>query len=180
MDQVKDLLEVVGSALKSVSERKIKEEHRKTKAMDARDESTLKEVQRQTAIRYGNWHDGRMDCVAGNGVMSELGIGIERTRLEDYEIDPAELMAAEAEAESRLPQSERKEKNKDEVQALKAMPIVVIKNYATRRGQDEIIKVMSTWAASLVENGVAHVIVASDNRENAKQMAQGQYLVSEL
>lgn len=23
-------------------------------------------------------HDGRMDCVAGNGIMSELGAGIER------------------------------------------------------------------------------------------------------
>ncbi len=32
---------------------------------------------------------------------------------------------------------------------------------------------MSTWAASLVDHNIAHVIVLSDNRENAKQLAQG-------
>lgn len=28
-------------------------------------------------VRLGNIHDGRLDCVAGNGIMGELGMGIE-------------------------------------------------------------------------------------------------------
>jgi hypothetical protein len=30
------------------------------------------------SIRQGRWHDGRLDAVAGNGAMSELGVGIEK------------------------------------------------------------------------------------------------------
>lgn len=28
-------------------------------------------------VRLGNIHDGRLDCVAGNGIMAELGMGVE-------------------------------------------------------------------------------------------------------
>jgi hypothetical protein len=28
-------------------------------------------------VRMGNIHDGRLDCVAGNGIMGELGMGVE-------------------------------------------------------------------------------------------------------
>ncbi|KAJ6470268.1 hypothetical protein C8R47DRAFT_1298951 [Mycena vitilis] len=50
---------------------------------EIRREAQAKERARMDAvkiekIRRGVFHDGRIDCVAGNGVMSELGIGDER------------------------------------------------------------------------------------------------------
>lgn len=29
-------------------------------------------------VKENNLHDGRLDCVAANGIMGELGMGIER------------------------------------------------------------------------------------------------------
>ena len=60
-----------------------------------------------------------------------------------------------------------------ELQELQAVPIVVIKNFTTKHGKDEVISVLSSWAATLVNNAVAHVIVVSDNRDNAKVLIQG-------
>lgn len=39
-------------------------------------------------IQEGLWHDGRIDAVCGNGVMSELGVGIERFREADADPRP--------------------------------------------------------------------------------------------
>jgi len=51
---------------------------------------------------------------------------------------------------------------------------VVIRNYASKGGvnREELLGVLASWAATLAENQVAHVIVISDNRENAKRLAK--------
>jgi len=171
-EQVKEMLQVVGTALSKSSKRKLKNEERKTQAAEQAEQQRVERARRQALLRLGTWHDGRLDCVAGNGVMSELGGGDERMHLEDYDVDPKSVEIAEQIAENEAAPPAKKQKTPSELQALLTMPIVVIKNYATKRGKDDIIDVMSTWAASLVDHNIAHVIVLSDNRENAKQLAQ--------
>ncbi|KLO14864.1 hypothetical protein SCHPADRAFT_914661 [Schizopora paradoxa] len=171
-EQVKEMLQVIGTALVNTSKRKQKAAEHKTEADLQAQQEHIERARRQALLRLGTWHDGRLDCVAGNGVMSELGVGDERMRLEDYDVDPESVELAEQDAEREATPTESLEKTPSDMQALQTMPIVVIKNYATKRGRDDIIAVMSTWAASLVDHNIAHVIVLSDNRENAKQLAQ--------
>lgn len=169
------MLQVIGTALSNASKRKRKAAEHRTEAAQQAQLEHVERARRQALLRLGTWHDGRLDCVAGNGVMSELGVGDERMRLEDYDVDPKLVEVVEQIAEKEATPAENLEKTPSDMQTLQSMPIVVIKNYATKRGRDDIIAVMSTWAASLVDHNIAHVIVLSDNRENAKQLAQGYY-----
>jgi hypothetical protein len=73
------------------------------------------------------------------------------------------------------PESEHNghEKTGENTEAVGALPIVVIKNFAAAGGQDEVMDVFARWAAVVTENQLAHVIVVSDNRENSKSIAKG-------
>lgn len=72
---------------------------------------------------------------------------------------------------------ERKQRSVEDVEAVNSLPIVVLKNFVMRAGaNDEVLDVLATWAASLAENKIAHVVVVSDNRENAKRLAKGECL----
>lgn len=76
--QVQQVIGVVGSALAGVSESyraQIEKQVRKERLREEREEE---ERRRKERVKRGEWHDGRLDCVAGNGVMSELGVGDER------------------------------------------------------------------------------------------------------
>lgn len=61
-----------------------------------------------------------------------------------------------------------------ETRTIESLPVVVIKNYAARgrTNRQELLEVLSQWAATLIENQVAHVVVISENRENAKLLAR--------
>jgi len=48
----------------------------------------------------------------------------------------------------------------------------VLKNYYAATGKEEVTAVFAKWAAALVEEQTAHVIVTSHNRENSKPLAQ--------
>ena len=179
-EQVKEMLEVVGTGLKGVSTRKKQSADREVKRMEVQELRKKEEEVRRVRMRMGTWHDGRLDCVAGNGVMSELGIGDELMRPEEYEASPQSVTGSPMESFAGAPgaiagekEHATQPKTPSETQALKALPIVVIKNFATKRGRDTVIDVLAKWAATLVSNQVAHVIVVSDNRENAKTLAQG-------
>lgn len=80
----------------------------------------------------------------------------------------------------------------DESAAVASLPIVIIRNFASKRGsaKEESLNALATWAATLAENQVsnlrctywrvltisqvAHVVVVSDNRENVKRLAKGE------
>ncbi|KAF8208542.1 exonuclease [Mycena galopus ATCC 62051] len=61
----------------------------------------------------------------------------------------------------------------DAIEAIQALPIIVIRNFDARgSNREEIYDVLAEWAASLVEHQLAHVVVISDNRENTKRIAK--------
>ncbi|KAM6500724.1 RNA12 domain containing protein [Amanita muscaria] len=59
-------------------------------------------------------------------------------------------------------------------QNVDALPVVVIRHFSTRVGLhgEDVPGILAQWAAQLVENQIAHVVMISDNRENAKQAAK--------
>ncbi|KAH9997539.1 exonuclease [Russula vinacea] len=152
-DQVKQILEVVGTALRSVSSTRKKQalysHERATRAVE--EERITKQVQER--IRRGVWHDPRM----------ELGVGDEPFREHDEE-----LVTHSHETEVPTPTAPKREGS--ETLCLQA-PIVVLENYSTG-GKEEVMGVFAKWAAALVEAHIAHVIVISHNREESKLFAK--------
>ncbi|KAI5124079.1 hypothetical protein M0805_003906 [Coniferiporia weirii] len=169
--QVQQILEVVGTGLKRASTHELQRTQRKIAAAEDLTTRQREEARRRSALHRGTWHDPRLDCVAGNGVMSELGIGDELMRLEDFD-DTSGFVTEQSGFRSSDEEKTRRQKTPSEMQALQALPIVIIRNFATKHGKDEVLGVLAKWAATLVNNKIAHVIVVSDNRENAKVFAQ--------
>ncbi|KAF9532412.1 RNA12 protein-domain-containing protein [Crepidotus variabilis] len=174
-DQIKQVLEVVTHALQAVSST-----HRSTiqQSIAQQEKDRLRrasDARKHQSIIEGTYHDGRIDAISGNGIMSELGMGIERfgddvrIRVPEEQLNGMDLPTQEEEMSLRL------KKTQEETDAVKSLPIVVLRNYASAGGspvKDEMLTVLASWAASLAENQIAHVIVLSDNRENAKRLAK--------
>ena len=195
-DQLKQILEVVGTALKKVN--RSLQESAKQKVTAERQTQTCREYEARVreAIRQGTWHDPRLDAIAGVGVISELGVGDEA--FDELVVTSTDSMDAEGLEKRRASEDElsRKERTAEELYAIGSLPVVIIKNYAARgrTGRQEMQEVLGQWAATLVENQVvsslqlrttadhciqiAQVIIISDNRENAKLLARGKDLVT--
>ncbi|KAN0124028.1 RNA12 domain containing protein [Russula decolorans] len=166
-DQVKQILEVVGTALRSVSSARRKQVLRRhecaTRIME--EERITKQVQER--IRRGIWHDPRMGAAVGGGVIAELGVGDEPFGERDEE-----LATHSHEIEAPTPTTSKQEgNNRPDLQAVSISPVVVLKNYSIG-GKEEVMGVFAKWAAALVEGKIAHVIVISDNRESSKLLAK--------
>ena len=241
--QLKEILDVVGKALSGVTER-----HRDIQRAKKFAEATLRrrsedERRRAEEVQQGSYHDGGIDAVAGTGIISELGMGIERsgpnglegkkTTVETTTDNTAEVAEQKSEAaqkpeesagwtgrvqgamtqaidmskegvvkvwdgatgtatniaraveeleediEESIEQRRRNLEHQREVaEEIKALPVVVIKNFATKTPFTErLVTVLAEWSASLAEGGVAHVVVLSDNRENGRKLAKGGYRV---
>lgn len=170
--QIQEMLEVVGTGLKGTKTYKVEIMHKKHNAAEIANRLKQQEKERLAKILSGTWHDPRLDCVSGNGIMSELGIGDELMYPEDARINGVNDSLIDFNSTNTEDQTKRK-LTPAELQELQAVPIVVIKNFTTKHGKDEVISVLSSWAATLVNNAVAHVIVVSDNRDNAKVLIQG-------
>jgi hypothetical protein len=144
-DQVKQILEVVGTALRSVSSAGKKQalySHERA-ARVVEEERITKQVQER--IRRGVYHDPRMGATVGGGVIAELGVGDEPFREHDEE-----LVTHSHETEASTPTTPKREGSKTpDLQA----PIVVLKNYSTG-GKEEVMGVFAKWAATLVEGHV--------------------------
>lgn len=143
-DQIKQILEVVGRGLSNVHAYHEKEVEYEVKRREflRRQQERIKQMQR------GEWHDGRLDCVAGNGIMSELGIGDEKFGSDDVVSGDFETEPLNAGAE------EEGEPNGD-LDAMRALPVVVIRGFEDRvGGKSELLDVVAQWATSLVENKV--------------------------
>lgn len=124
--------------------------------------------------------------------MSELGVGDERFEA----MSPEEEKAIVTENEKGF----KKHKAQNSVDITNSLPIVVIKNYTANFGsptKEALLEALAQWAAKLIENQVnkynrqpiainilysqqiAHIIVLSDNRENAKILAKGAIVIHE-
>lgn len=190
-DETQQILSVVGNALRRVhtshrhdaKKRILKEERERNIEEDVR--------QRQARVKEGTWHDGRLDCVSGNGIMCELGVGDESW---DRDVS-ADSVPTNLEQESRRQEKQqlankqaeedtRRKTTEADIKAINALPIVVIRNFESKvaggmgltaktNSREEVLNVLADWAGSLVENKVAHVIFISDNRENAKRLSGG-------
>lgn len=103
-------------------------------------------------------HDGRIDCVSGSGVMSELGVGIEKQTPKDSD-EYAPLEQSPVSKPIVLDDEIDQHFDVDE------LPIIVIKGYLHKEAgkRDDLWDALAEWAALLVENQMAHVIFESDN-----------------
>ncbi|KAI0721515.1 exonuclease [Cerioporus squamosus] len=185
-DQLKQILDVVGRGLaRGNASQKARRERRAKQAEQEVIKNKEAEALRER-IQQGLWHDGRIDAVCGNGIMSELGMGIERFTEADADFVPhAEVQVNSDEKEGmgeRIAEDERKanearqnQQHSEDMQTVEAMPVVIIKNFESKGGgqrKEELLDVLAQWAASLAENQIAHVLVVSDNRENVKRIAK--------
>jgi hypothetical protein len=158
-EQLKQVLAIVERGLQSVSRATRVARQREIRHSENEEAKRIAYERRRERIMKGMWHDGRLDCVAGNGVMSELGFGDER--LDDDRDDGVQgynervvLMEKEREVER---DRERKKRSVEEGQAVASLPIVVIKNFAPRGGnsKEQLTDVLADWATSLVERQVS-------------------------
>lgn len=125
-------------------------------------EEIRKEDQAQTLveIKKGRWHDGRLDCVAGNGVMSELGVGIESFAEELTSVtDVHNKLDTEMKEgrRERIEESKRRQQNTEDVESVESIPIVIIRGFESKTGgigREDLLDVLTEWATHLVENKV--------------------------
>lgn len=148
-EQLKDVLDVVGSALRRVNlyhADNIKTAKAREQQLQRR---KIEEAARLERIRRGVFHDGRLDCVSGNGVMSELGIGDEN--IEDNSEVP-DAWAAEAAHSTETTKSIPNPFTND----ISGLPIVILKNYDAKGAakRESILNVLANWTAALIENQV--------------------------
>ncbi|GAA5821571.1 hypothetical protein JCM10212_006519, partial [Sporobolomyces blumeae] len=199
--QLKAILEVTTSALSKISTsiraRSVASSRSETKRQVALRNEVAHQFDRERAVR-----DGRIDAVAGNGAMSELGAGIEEGVLPDAlaiegKVESPEAEGGEGKAEQARtghleivgPQSRRLvreaaksvregtmteagQRPKD--QEMERLPVVVIKGYAAKgeTKQEVLWDVLGEWGAVLVENQIAHVIFTSDSPTLSKPLAK--------
>jgi hypothetical protein len=154
-DQLNQILNVVAKGLKRVSDSHHADSRRKIDAERRREDILAQGRVLSDKITEGTWHDGRLDCVAGNGVMSELGIG-------DEIMDSSSIISI-SQQDGAQEDAEKQDKREAETQAdmdgVKALPIVVIRNYSSKLGatREELLTILANWAASLVEGQVSLV-----------------------
>jgi RNA12 protein len=119
------------------------------------EEQQIQKAHKRQAIIDGTWHDGRLDCVAGNGIMSELGVGDEC-----FEIANSIKTMSSEEEEAMIAENEkafRKQKAQNSTDITSSLPIVVIKNYTANFGsptKEALLEALAQWAATLIENQV--------------------------
>lgn len=145
-DQLKQMLEVVSRGLSKVEAYHEKEVEYEAK----RQESLRQQRERLNKIQRGEWHDGRLDCVAGNGIMSELGIGDEKFGPDDSDAGAGE------ESELLDDWVGDEDKPNGDLEAMKGLPVVVIRGFEDKvGGKSELLDVVAQWATSLVDNKVS-------------------------
>jgi hypothetical protein len=118
-----------------------------------------REKVRKEEIRQGTYHDGRLDCVAGNGVISELGFGDEKLAKErDSLSSGTDIPSARWHDgfESDANANNQKRRREADLEMVESLPIVVVKNFELKTGdkREELLEVLAQWSVSLVENQV--------------------------
>nr|XP_018263526.1 exonuclease [Kwoniella dejecticola CBS 10117]OBR85684.1 exonuclease [Kwoniella dejecticola CBS 10117] len=193
--QLRQILEIVGGALKDVSTHAQQEHQQETQHLKDNADIAIERERQRRLIARGGWHDGRLDCLAGNGVMSELGVGDEPYLEGDLDLAPPPLMddtapirgeavpptsaslpaPKQASPEEIAAKAAQQAANADldaESEEIKSLPIVVLKNFAQKTAKGDLWTVLSEWGASLVENKVAHVIVVTEGATATKALTK--------
>lgn len=153
--QLKQVLEVVGASLKDISDHNREERVKAVEHQKERAERKREEAERSRLIALGAWHDGRIDCVAGNGIMSELGFGVEDISERDTEeqVSMAATSALVPTAATTPMTPSEVDQERDFVQSL---PILILDNFTQKAaGKTELWSVLAEWGANLVENKVS-------------------------
>ncbi|KII88921.1 hypothetical protein PLICRDRAFT_590111 [Plicaturopsis crispa FD-325 SS-3] len=171
-DQLQQILGVTETALKRVSS-----SHRTTIDRQVQAKKTAEaEARRRQRMSRGTFHDARQDYVAGNGVMSELGVGDEWFGENDWDVNGGSGVHDVKETEARQERERnQEERHAEDMEAVSSLPIVVIKNFGERGGlvgREEVLGALAEWAAKLAQDQIAHVVVVSDNRENVKRLSK--------
>lgn len=150
-EQVKEVLDVVEEGLRRAAihveqDFKQAEKNEKTKL-----QLGLLHAERLEKIRLGRFHDGRIDCIAGNGIISELGVGVEPFGETD---DLSEDEDHRSKQQSITEEKEYKEYKS--MRPIEALPIVVIKHYdANCQGSNSTVTAaLADWAGRLASNKV--------------------------
>lgn len=145
---------MVGTALKGVSSSHRAAIQRQVRNHKLQEVEHQNEARTRERIRQGTWHDGRLDCVAGNGVMSELGIGDEL--MGDDDVEEEVVTSNASDKAEHVEETDRKRKITEDLEAVGSLPIVMIRNYAAKVGssREELLEVLAQWAAMLAENQV--------------------------
>lgn len=185
--QLKQVLEVVGTSLKEISEHDRDERLKGIRQVQERVEAERVEEERKRLITRGGWHDGRLDCIAGNGVMSELGFGIEELGENDLSAVATTAIPIGTQGDGSPEEMEGKsstlpplpvtpglasevDQERDYVQSL---PILILDNFTQdTTGKTDLWPVLSDWGASLIENKIAHVIVIADSTSATKSLTK--------
>lgn len=171
-DQLKQILDVVGRGLSRVNSSHRTRHDREIKQAGLKEERSKENDIRREKIEAGLWHDGRIDVVCGHGIMSELGVGIER--FTEADADPPRAVAAETEVfnekggrvenrpsgDKQAEQAKQRQEHAEDLQSVEAMPVVIIKNFDSKGGgarKEELLEVLAQWAASLAEGQVGIV-----------------------
>lgn len=158
-EQVTQVLDVVAQGLSRVSSSQRKQASRRVERAEKEERLILYNAKRQERISQGTWHDGRIDCVAGNGVMSELGVGIENFG----DGEDRKLTNGEDAEVSELNKVMKREREYISSQDVGALPVVVIKNFSTsvKAGKEQISAALADWSAGLVKNNVSNRLSVS-------------------
>ena len=75
--QVKQILTISASALKDIADNTKEEQAQAFMAAEDRRKSKEERSLIRKILERDGLRDGRIDCLAGNGIMSELGVGLE-------------------------------------------------------------------------------------------------------
>ncbi|GAA5942624.1 Yme2p [Sporobolomyces koalae] len=190
--QLKAILEVTASALAKLSN----SIRARSLAATASTASARQHVDLERSIvrqleNDGSIRDGRIDTVAGNGAISELGAGVEipvvaaiegqaesikEEKLEIVGPRSSELVreASKTLRDGKTHTAENGQEIREREREMERLPVVVIKGFAAKgeAKQEVLWDVLSEWAAVLVENQIAHVIFTSDSPTLSKPLAK--------
>ncbi|GAA5890442.1 hypothetical protein JCM6882_002922 [Rhodosporidiobolus microsporus] len=186
--QLKAILEVTSSALSSIAAASRARSAALQASTSSRHDTAHSRDQIASQLRTDGVRDGRLDTVAGTGVMAELGGGIENPAAglgkevgegEKVKIvgpQSAELVKDIAATDAAAASTPAEEPREGELHAplTERLPVVVIKGFSGKgeHRQELLYDVLSEWAAVLVEHQVAHVVFTSDASTVTKPLAK--------
>ncbi|RXK35460.1 hypothetical protein M231_07272 [Tremella mesenterica] len=179
--QLRQMLEIVGGALKDVSS-KAREDHARSVQYKREQELVAADhARRREMIIRGGWHDGRLDCIAGNGPIAELGMGIEpfsESDLISTPFSPSTTGNPTASENPITPSTDLKSEGTGDMdidaesEFIRTLPIVVLKNFSQKTAKGDLWSVLAEWGASLVDGRVAHVIVVTESAPALKSLTK--------
>ena len=158
---------MVGTGLARINKDRKDRDHHHQQSDEARRAEAARISER---MKQGTWHDGRLDAVSGNGVMSELGVGDEW--LEEKSAGEPFLSfivssvggasSSDGDGDDDDAEAIRRMRSAEELEAIGSMPVVIIKNFDSKGvgfRREELLNVLAQWAATLAENKVRRIII---------------------